>query len=316
VTRASSWLTAVRLKRLCVVAQSVPSSQLGSAVEDVVDLVWDTVGGDRGEVYRLIDILRQCGLAEETCGLLRRTRAGDRTARALRTSDPKPLGRELIRAGLMHDQARYLIESGQMHENGDLECELRVARSGAAQLLGLLDWWEVQAHPSVVVPKKLLDELNTVWALLPPPSSETPTWARRRQAIGDRAEMYTVQNEKLRAADPSSIAWVARDSSSLGWDVEDRGASPLRRIEVKGSQDAEPAFFLSDNEWRKAGEHPDSYEVQFWGCINLSLPAAEEFEHLRAQGYPVIVQGIIAAITAGVWAAVPTNWRISKVSSS
>src|SRR5205807_861929 len=108
------------------------------------------------------------------------------------------LGLALVRAGLLHDQARHLIEPGRTEQNGDLTCEHRVARSGAAQLVGMLAWWEVQTWPTVVIPKQLLDELTTVWALLPP-APETPTWVMERKEIGNRAEMYTVQIERLRA---------------------------------------------------------------------------------------------------------------------
>ena len=278
----------------------------------MLNTAWEAAGGNHEEVADLVDLLRRCGLAAEHDGLLRRTRDGDRVVRGLRTEDRTHLGLALIRAGLLHDQARHLIESGRTNANGDLSCEHRVAKVGAPQLVGMLTWWDLRTFPVVVIPKLLLDELTTVWALLPPPP-ETPTWVMERQEIGNRAEMYTVQIERLRAANPNDIAWVARDSDTLGWDVEDRAATPLRRIEVKGSQGAEPVFFFSDNEWRKAREHADTYEVHFWGGINLARLPTEEFEILRSAGFPLVVRGIVDEVRAGRWIAEAVRWRISEL---
>lgn len=308
----STWLTAVRLERLSIAVTVVPSSQLGSPVEDVVREAYDAAGGALEEISELIALLKKIGLCAQVEGVLRRTREGDRVAKAMRATDRTLLARALIRAGVLHDQARHLVESGSTDANGDLRCELRVARAGAPQLLGLLQWWpEVEDRPVVRIPKMLLDELNSVWALLPP-QPETPTWVIERKAIGNRAEMYTVQIERLGAADPSSIAWVARDSDTLGWDVEDRAVAPLRRIEVKGSTQKEPVFFLSDNEWKKAREHAAAYEIHFWGGIDLSRQPAEEFPMLRALGFPIVVTRIIDQVAEGAWCADPVRWRVYR----
>lgn len=301
----------MRLERLCAVAPTVPSSQLPAPTHEVVGEAWEAAGGDRHEVAQLVELIKRCGLAAEHDGLLRRTRDGDRVVRSLRAEDRAPLGLALIRAGLLHDQARHIIESGRAETNGDFHCEHRIARVGAPQLVGMLSWWAVQTFPVIVIPKALLDELTTVWALLPP-TPETPTWAMERQEIGNRAEMYTIQIERLRAANPARIAWVARDSDSLGWDVEDRNETPLRRIEVKGSQGPDPLFFFSENEWRKAREHADTYEVHFWGNINLGRSPAAEFDILRAAGFPLVVRGIVREVDAGAWIAEPVRWRISR----
>lgn len=306
----SSWLTAVRLERLCIVVSTCPSSQLGSPLEEIIEEVWDEVGGDRDEIRVLVEVLKACSLVSEANGLLRRTRDGDRIVRSLRQGDRTTLGVGLIRAGLMHDQARHLIESSMTLPNGDLACEHRSVRIGAPQLLGMLEWWDIEISSTLVIPRALAEEITTVWAMLPPPP-ETPTWVRERQEIGNRAEMYTVQYERRSASRPGNVVWVARDSASLGWDVEDRNASPLRRIEVKGSRGTEPIFFFSDNEWRKANEHADTYEVHFWGRIDLSRSAASEYEALLAAGYPLVVQNIAAEVTSGRWVAVPTQWRLS-----
>lgn len=306
----STWLTAVRLERLCVLISTCPSSQLGSPLQEVIEEAWNNVGGDRDEILVLVEVLKVCGLVLESGGMLRRTRDGDRVVRSLRQDDRAPLGTALIRGGLMHDQARHIVESGTPLANGDMICEHRMIRAGAPQLLGLLAWWDVEVGSTFVIPRALVEELTTVWAMLPPPP-ETPMWVRERQEIGNRAEMYTVQFERRSATSPSNIVWVARDSSSLGWDVEDRGASPMRQIEVKGSRGTAPIFFFSDNEWRKANEHSSTYEVHFWGGIDLGRAPASEYEVLLASGYPLIVRNIAAEVAAGRWLVVATEWRVS-----
>jgi hypothetical protein len=309
---SSSWLTAVRLDRLCTVVTAIPSSQLGLTLTEVLEQAYDSAGGPMEEIGDLLALSKLVGLCTESKGVIRRTRDGDRVVKAMRAGDRTLLGRALIRAGVLHDQARYLIESGRVGADGGLQCELRKARAGAPQLLGLLQWWpDLQVLPTVNIPKVILAELDTIWALLPPPV-ETPTWVMERKAIGDRAEMYTVQVEKLAADDPTAIAWVARDSDSLGWDVEDRTATPPRRIEVKGSREAEPVFFLSDNEWRRAAEHSTQYEIQFWGGIDLSRQPADEFQSLRERGYPVVVTDIVARVSEGAWRAEPVRWRVYR----
>ena len=306
----STWLTAVRLERLCALLSACPSSQLGSPPQEVVEEVWNDMGGDRDEILVLVEVLKVCGLVLEIGGILRRTRDGDRVVRSLRQDDRTPFGTALIRGGLMHDQARHLVESGTLLPNGDLSCEHRLIRAGAPQLLGLLAWWDIRVSSTIFIPSALVKELTTVWAMLPPPP-ETPTWVRERQEIGNRAEMYTVQFERRSATDPSNVVWVARDSSSLGWDVEDRGAAPMRQIEVKGSRATDPIFYFSDNEWRKANEHSNTYEVHFWGNIDLGQAPALEYERLLAAGYPLVVRNIAAEVAAGRWLVTATQWRVS-----
>ncbi len=309
-TYGSNWLTAVRLERLCVLISTCPSSQLGSPPQEVIEEVWNDAGGNRDEIFVLVEVLKVCGLVLEIGGMLRRTRDGDRIVRSLRQDDRTTLGTALIRGGLMHDQARHLVESGTPLANGDMSCEHRIIRARAPQLLGLLAWWNVEVSSTVLIPRALVKELTTVWAMLPPPP-ETPTWVRERQEVGNRAEMYTVQFERRSATNPSNIVWVARDSSSLGWDVEDRGASPMRQIEVKGSRATDPIFYFSDNEWRKANEHSGTYEVHFWGNIDLGRAPASEYETLLSAGYPLIIRNIVDEVEAGRWLAFATQWRVS-----
>lgn len=182
----------------------------------------------------------------------------------------------------------------------------------APQLVSLLEVWkDVEVRPQVVIPFTLVSELETAWALLPP-EPEVPEWQRERKAVGNRAELYTVQFERLRAADKTQIRWVARDADDLGWDVEDRSINPIRRIEVKGSRERHEMFFLSENEWKKAKEHGEFYFVHFWGGIDLTREAATEYAVLRSEGYPLVIQNPAKAINDGEWIATSTRWRIRR----
>jgi len=199
----------------------------------------------------------------------------------------------------------HLVDDG-----GNLHCPTRFARTGAPQLLGMLESWnEVKFSPEVFIPAQLLDELNSVWALLPPPS-DIPKWAAERKEVGNRAEMYTVQFERTRVG-ATSIFWVARDSDSLGWDVEDRSMNPYRCIEVKGRRETEVLFYLSENEWSKAQTLGPNYEVQFWGGIDLMIDPAVEYSKLRASGYPIVITNLAAELR-NTLEAVAVNWRITR----
>lgn len=299
------------MQRLGHALRLVPSGSVGVSVDEAVRAIWANCGGPHDEVRSLLRLLDRIGLISYKSESLSRSRAGDRVAKAMKVGDQRPLGLTLIRAGCFHDQARALIEAGRLDENGNFVCPTRAARIGAAQLLGLLQLWEdVQVLPAVTLPKQLVAELNTVWALLPPPT-DVPTWAVERKAVGNRAEMYSLQREKTRLSDPSRVFWVARDSDSLGWDIEDRSVEPRRCIEVKGSRNSEIMFFLSENEWAKATELGDKYEVHFWGGIDLARDPAVEYSCLMAAGYPVIIEDLPVQARQSKWDATPVSWRIT-----
>ncbi len=124
--------------------------------------------------------------------------------------------------------------------------------------------------------------------------------------------MYTVQYERSQSTDVSSIQWVARDSDTLGWDVEDRSSTPTRCIEVKGRHDSVPAFFVSENQIEKAREIGASFEIQFWGDIDLNRPAPVEYAILRSAGYPTTIVDLDAQLKSGKWVLTPVRWRVTQ----
>ena len=170
-------------------------------------------------------------------------------------------------------------------------------------------WPEVQTEPIVSIPPDVLAQLDLAWAL--PPPTRSLSQAALRKELGDRAELFTYLRERSRAgANPSHIAWVARDSDTLGWDVEDRSVPACRRIEVKGSQGAETRFYLSENELNKAREHGENYEVQFWGGIDLQASVHPELERLIQAGYPRVYRDPAALIDSGSLLSTPVRWRV------
>ena len=313
--KPSDWFSPARFRRLAGILLTVHGSPPGIAVSDAVRRVWRVCGGPLGEVPDYLVLLIELDLIRLHNDAYVRTQAGNRVARAFRRGDKTVLALTLIHGGCFHDQARRLIERGASGAQGRLVVAWREAIVCAPQLISLLEIWnEVEVRPRVIIPATLVTELETAWALRPP-ESQVPEWQRERKAVGDRAELYSVQFERARALDKRQIHWVSRDADDLGWDVEDRSNSPIRRIEVKGSRDRREMFFLSENEWNRAFEHGDNYVVHFWGAIDLGRGISAEYAALRAEGYPVEIPNPVDAICERAWVATPTRWRVERSTS-
>jgi hypothetical protein len=258
-------------------------------------------------------VLAHADLVTRDLNAVRLTPAGRRVVDRRRADGYRPLALALIRAGLLHDQAHRLISSFRADPKDGITCRLADARALAPQLLGLLQNWPMvrPTNAMITIPSDLVAELTAAWALLPPPSAKQAELDTRRKLIGDRAELYSWQLERLHAVEPSTIAWVARDDDTLGYDIEDRSKLPHRRIEVKGSGGRRTRFYLSDNEWRKAHDWPDNYEVHFWGGIDLNRSTSEEYQVLRTDGYPTVFANVPALLKAGVIEATPDRWNVT-----
>ena len=307
-----AWFTGPRLERLAIALLAIGNNAPGIAREGAIRAIWRKCGGSHEEAWQVVEILASLNLVRVESDYIRRAKAGNPVARSLRAGDYRPLGLTIIRAGLFSEQARSLLESGNVDADGNLVCLPRVAASVAPQLIGLLSQWaEFQSRPKVVVPSCVVSELAAVWALRAPEEGES-SWLSQRRRVGMRAELYSLQRERSEAQDPSAIAWVAKDSDSLGWDIEDRTATPYRKIEVKGSRGENPVFFLSANEWKQASIHGTNYEVHFWGDIDLQREEPSEYASLRAIGFPIVILNISDKIESGEWMATPIQWRITK----
>lgn len=310
MTVRSDWFTITRFRRLADLLVTISSLPPDISDREIEVLLWRNCGGPQNEIRDLIDTLINLKLVRVSGQGLVRTQIGHQIAKKIRAHDHQPLALTIVRAGYFHDQARVLLEISKVDTDGSLRCSTRFARTGAPQLVGLLESWdEVQLFPELLIPGDILQELNSVWALLPPPVV-LPAWAAERKEVGNRAEMYTVQYERSRVRH-SAIFWVARDSDSLGWDVEDRSTTPYRYIEVKGRRDSDLVFYLSDNEWSKARALGQNYEVQFWGEIDLALDPGLEYARLRALGYPIVITNLAAELQTTL-EAVAVSWKITR----
>jgi hypothetical protein len=308
----ASWLTAPRVRRLAEGLSAVPSAPGRLRPDDARLHLWRRCGGPIDEVPSLIDVLVHAELVARGTDDVRLTRAGRRVVTQRAALGYRPLALALLQAGLFHAQARNLIETSRLDEEGNLVCPMRDARRVSPQLVGLLQHWpSVATTPAFFVPAGLVGELDAVWTLLPPPDTRIAALDTIRKSIGNRAELYSYQYERLQAEVSSSIVWVAQDDDTLGYDIEDRGPVPRRHIEVKGSGATACRFFLSDNEWRTAHVEGASYEIHFWGGIDLNRPVAEEFTALRAEGFPLIFFDLAARLADGALVAVPQSWRVS-----
>jgi hypothetical protein len=103
---------------------------------------------------------------------------------------------------------------------------------------------------------------------------------------------------------------VASESDRYGYDIEDVGTSPPRRIEVKGSRSAHVSFYLSRNELDASRLHGERYEIQFWGAISLERSPLDEYQHLRALGYPIRFIHVARLIDDEELILVPTTWLV------
>jgi hypothetical protein len=183
-----------------------------------------------------------------------------------------------------------------------------IAVGAAPQLVGVLRRFPgVIWTDRLVIPGALAAELADVWVL---PAREATI--DTRLALGDLGELYSYRFERMRAQDPAKIHWVARDDAGLGYDIEDLNSTPHRQIEVKASGGIEPRFFLSKNEWDVAHSNAGTYEIQFWGGIDLQRRAREEFTRLRARGFPLIYRDLPTLVADGTLNAAVSQYLVTK----
>lgn len=304
------WLTEQRVVRLGRLTLAL-RTRGGWARSDANRRGWTACGGPLGEMDRLLDLLFETGLISQRDNRITLTKAGDSVALAERRSDRSRLAFVLIRGGFLFDQARNLLEAGTRNTDGSLQFNPSHARGLAPQLVGLLAVLPgVRVRPTIHLPTDVVAELSAAWALLP--TSQIPTWAQERKQVGDRAEYYSWLLE--RSTGEAHVFWVAQDRDDYGYDIENRASDPPRRIEVKGRRDNDVVFYLSDNEWAKAEQYGNRYEVQFWGDIDLRRTPQLEYASLRAQGWPFIVANPFTQLQSAEWEMRPIRWRVRPAS--
>lgn len=219
----------------------------------------------------------------------------------------------MIRSGFMGDQVRALRETLELSEDG-YGCTRHRARDAAPQLLGLLARLpDVVIASHISIGPETSRELDSLWNEVLP--SSRINWAdleRRRKAVGDRAESYSMEFERARRVGAvGDVAWVSRDDDGLGYDIEVAG-TPTRRIEVKGSAGPDVIFYLTAREHEVAARFGAAYEVQFWGTVDLKSDPRVDYERLRAAGYPIRIAAPLTALQGEPWSMIPDRYKVSS----
>ena len=271
------------------------------------------IDGPREEIPDLVAVLEQLGLLHVAANRYQLSRRGRRIADMSRERRTRELGDLIIQAGFLHDQVRQLIEESTIDENGAAHAAMRTLRHVAPQLLGILRAWPgVVGASFVVIPSDLFGTIDVPWSLVPlaqPGDSDAKT-------VGSRGEAYSMHLLRHHSHNPNAVLWVSRDDQTLGYDIEDRSTDDVRRIEVKASRQTEVRFYLSEHEHTIAHRQPKSYEVHFWGEINLNLDPKTEFNLLRERGFPLIFENLAAHLADNRLQAMPTKYRVTLGTAS
>lgn len=252
------------------------------------------------------------GLVERAESGWRLTAQGNVAVHQLRRFDWSALGAAALRTGSYEDELARLLEAGTVVEE-HVRCPLaRAARvsPAAAALLG----WDPRHRENLdlVVPLAELNSLLAISAM--EQSAQLPEWVADREAVGCRAELYSLRRERTRLG-PHRVLHVSRDvGDGFGYDIETMATEPSRYVEVKGSRSTRLSFVLTAKELAVAQRDAHRYELQFWGGISLGRDARDEFAALVAQGYPIVLTHVAATISEEGWSVEGESWRVTAPS--
>lgn len=233
------------------------------------------------------------------------TDSGRAAADALVDRDWSVYAGRLLELPWLQEQLQASLSAVTVDDDGSLVVLEQVARHWPT--LGVVLGWlpRVPGHTgSARLPTKWLDRLHFT-----PTQAEIPAWVQANADIGNRAERYSLHLERTKIA-PANVLWVASESDRYGYDIEVRDGGAIRAIEVKGSSTARRQFQVTAHELRVAGRLGARYVVQFWGEIDLGSKMADEYQSLRAKGYPIEYQNPAALIEAGRLSAQTSMWQV------
>lgn len=315
---ASNQLTELFVTQLLLGIDAVPSHFAGGlSAERVHNRLAISIGVSVQTTRAVVEALTVLGLITEKGGVLGRTRAGDRVRREVRADGSHVLAAALVRSGVMADQIRSLRQA--LVRDGDgYRCGRGAAQATAPQLSGLLARMpDVALTGHLVIGEATALELDSVWNEVPP---ETRTnWSdidNKRRAVGERAEHYSMQLERSREVGAiDRIVWVSRDDDDLGYDIEVKNIDPRekpRLVEVKGTSGRALQFYMSSNEYDVAVTAGQNYEVQFWGNIDLARAPMEEYEVLRADGYPITIVNPAQELGREPWLIATSQYKVTR----
>ena len=304
----SGWFIAPRVRRLQRLVHLLPARSPGIASNRLSVELRPYLDGPREEIPRLIHVLSQLGLLNFDSDYYSLSSRGRRARTLSADRAQRELAELLIQTGFLHDQVRQLVEASSVGQDGVAQSTVAHLRRAAPQLLGLLRVWPNVVGLSIVhIPPQLFALIDTPWSLLPPPVPDEG----KLVAVGHRAEAYSFHLLRRESNQPPSVVWVARDDQTLGYDIEDRSAEEVHRVEVKGSRGSAVRFYMSAHEHDVAHQDPSNYAVHFWGEIDLNRIPQMEFNILRQQGFPLRFENLASHLDDRRLEAVPTNYRVT-----
>lgn len=260
-----------------------------------------------GQIEAVVQLLTEAGLLETS---------GAATAPALTPEGYRVIGE--LQAGSWRAYATALLNlvwvEGQLSKSlryidrselGPV-ADLRALSASAPQLGVILSWMRSVGTDmaTVVLPESVLKRIHLVEG-----EQKTPEWVVAREAIGFRAERYSLHYERTRKA-PAAILHVSAGSDRYGYDIEDRSSQSVQAIEVKGSAGADTVFYLTEHERAVAARMADNYIIHFWGEVDLRRSMSLEYDCLRTRGYPREYLDPSWLIAKGDLALTPTTWRV------
>lgn len=303
------WFTADRVRRLQELTIFLSKTPKGTGYNQLILTLRAHLGGPRYELPQLVEVLRILGILNVQATRVRLSKRGFYITSKSETFVRRELAELIIQSGFLHTQVRFLHTQVQVStiSSDYMRVPLSPLRHSAPQLLGLLRAWPGIVGTSFVeILQSLYLTFEAPWSLIPLPTFDSD----RRKAVGLRGEVYSYHYLRQQSTNPTSINWVARDNDSLGYDIEDRSIGFVR-IEVKASQHSVVNFFFSKNEYRVANDDPGSYQIHFWGGVDLERDPNSEFSILRDRGFPIIFTDIAAHLEDGRLKAVPNGYKVT-----
>ena len=306
---SSDWFIAPRVRRLERLIRLMPTRPPGISEGKLVGTLRPQTDSPPKEITQLVHVLARLGILHVDSDRYYLSRKGRRAATLSEDRARRELAELLIQSGLLHEQVRQVVQASIIDHEGMARSKVVQLRHSAPQILGLLRAWPNIVGPSFVrIPPTLFDMIDAPWSLVPSPSEKEGI----REAIGHRAEAYSFHLLRSESNYPTSVVWVSRDDQGLGYDIEDRSEGQVHRVEVKGSQGKDVRFLLTANELDVAHQDPGSYEIHFWGEINLNRSPDVEFSTLRNRGFPVRFEDLAAHLADQRLQARPTRYLVTR----
>jgi hypothetical protein len=256
----------------------------------------------------LLAKLAECGLVNGLEDQWVRSDRGDAVVEALLAHDWAPYCDALLVLEDVSCQAINLIRVGTV-QGATWRCLLIRAQKAAPTLTTILSWRaDFRDGPTLAVPVHVLEVASNDYLMAA--ARETPTWVKDREAVGHRAEAYSMRHVAAQLG-ASRLLWVSVDvGDQYGYDIEADDGDGQRAIEVKGSRGRDLSFVLTAKERAVAERLGAAYEIQYWGEISLDREPEAEYELLVGRGYPRVIQNPASVLDGEEWTLECVAWHV------